>query len=64
MAPGNPGVATIPPQGLRAQGAINYATPATTTSNKSGASLGLVLVAVFVLVGLLAAAGVYAMGVL
>jgi hypothetical protein len=66
IPPGNPAVATIPPQGLRAQGAINYATPETpkAKSNKSGASLGLVMIAVFVLVGLLAAAGVYAMGIL
>ncbi len=61
MPAGNAGVATIPPQGMRAQGAINYGASA---KPKSGASLGLVLIAVFILVGLLAAAAVYAMGIL
>jgi serine/threonine-protein kinase len=57
MAPGNPTAPTIPPQGIRPHG-VDHA------PSKSGVSLSLVLVAVFVLVGLLAAAGVYAMGVL
>jgi serine/threonine protein kinase len=59
-APGQP-VATIPPQGQHAQGAINYATP---PAAKAGASIALLLIGVFVVVGLLAAAGVYAMGTL